>query len=81
MKKRKIVSILLTLVMLLTLIPTMGVTAQASSYDQSPSWILIGNHNGIKKTDAEWYEMMRTFLEFQSPTYIRLATDISVDCN
>lgn len=65
MKKRKIVSILLTLVMLLTLIPTMGVTAQASSYDQSPSWILIGNHNGIKKTDAEWYEMMRTFWNFK----------------
>ena len=81
MKKRKIISILLTLVMLLTLIPTMGVTAQASSYKQSPSWVLIGNHNGIEKTDAEWYAMMRTFLEFQSPTYIRLATDISVDCN
>ena len=81
MKKRKIISILLTLVMLLTLIPTMGVTAQASSYNQSPSWVLIGNHNGIEKTDAEWYAMMRTFLEFQSPTYIRLATDISVDCN
>ena len=80
MKKRKIVSLLLTLVMLLTLIPTMGVTAQAANYNPSPSWILIGNHDGIKKTDEEWYALMRTFLEFQSPTYIRLATDISVDC-
>ena len=61
MKKRKIISILLTLVMLLTLIPTMGVTAQASSYKQSPSWVLIGNHNGIEKTDAEWYAMIDVY--------------------
>ena len=44
MKKKKIVSILLTLVMVLTLIPSMAVTSQAASYDPSPSWVLIGNH-------------------------------------
>ena len=52
MKKKKIVSILLTLVMVLTLIPSMAVTSQAASYDPSPSWILIGNHDGIKKSET-----------------------------
>ena len=28
----------------------MAVTSQAASYDPSPSWILIGNHDGIKKS-------------------------------
>ena len=54
MKKKKIVSILLTLVMVLTLIPSMAVTSQAASYDPSPSWILIGNHDGIKLVLDEW---------------------------
>ena len=79
MKKKKIVSILLTLVMVLTLIPSMAVTSQAASYDPSPSWILIGNHDGIKKSDQEWYAEMRAALEKDGTAYIRLATDIAVN--
>ena len=80
MKKRKIVSILLTLVMLLTLIPTMGITVQAASYDPSPRWTLIGNHGNIKKTDEEWYAVMRAALEKEGTAYIRLAANITADC-
>ena len=79
MKKKKIVSILLTLVMVLTLIPSMAVTSQAASYDPSPSWILIGNHDGIKKSDQEWYAEMRAALEKDGTAYIRLVTDIAVN--
>ena len=79
MKKKKIVSILLTLVMVLTLIPSMAVTSQAASYDPSPSWVLIGNHDGIKKSDQEWYAEMRAALEKDGTAYIRLATDIAVN--
>ena len=78
-KNRKIISILLTLVMVLTLIPSMAVTSQAASYDPSPSWILIGNHDGIKKSDQEWYAEMRAALEKDGTAYIRLVTDIAVN--
>lgn len=87
--KKRFLSAVLTLALLVGTVPAaLFKTAAEASYNESPSWIKIGNHkneNGeaLKADDKFWYNRLTQYLQSfdKEDKYIQLQTDINIDNN
>jgi hypothetical protein len=78
--RTRFLSMLLALVMVVGLMPTGLFTLTASAAGDNTGWILIGNHDGISKSDPEWWADLCTYLSEKDSTYkIRLTEDIELE--
>lgn len=74
--RTKILSVLLVIAMLIGIMP-LGMFSLTASASDDDGWTLIGNHDGIDKSDAAWWEIMCLFLKDSTKEYkIRLTEGI-----
>ncbi len=54
-KRRKGLSIIVALAMVLTLMPWMSLTAKADAYEGNPYALLVNTTTKVKFNDIDWY--------------------------